>query len=145
MLDDEPDESLRLLIAGALWKLNKDPVFIECLNRAKKNGLLKIPFHLEQVLWLNDERAIDFLIDLLPETDQDVERARRLRRVHQFFFNTPFRRVTVRMLLRHNEAQRAALWARGLLNRLETGHSVPLNEEPSFVLSGTEERSGVSQ
>jgi hypothetical protein len=29
MYDSEPDESRRLVIAGALWKLNKDPVFIE--------------------------------------------------------------------------------------------------------------------
>ncbi len=54
MFDDEPDESRRLVIAGALWKLNKDPVFIECLNRAKESGLLKVYFHLCHVLWLND-------------------------------------------------------------------------------------------
>jgi hypothetical protein len=46
MFDDEPDESRRLVIAGALWKLNKEPIFIECLNRAKESGLLKVYFHL---------------------------------------------------------------------------------------------------
>lgn len=77
MFDAEPDESRRLEISGALWKLNRDPVFIECLNRAKESGMLSVPFHPEQILWLNDERSIDFLIDLLPLEDHDP-RERRL-------------------------------------------------------------------
>ena len=32
MFEQEADESRRLLIAGALWKLDKDPVFIKCPN-----------------------------------------------------------------------------------------------------------------
>jgi hypothetical protein len=134
MFEDEQDESRRLLIAGALWKLNKDPVFIECLNRAKESGLLKVYFHLLQVLWLNDERAVDFLIDLLPETDQDRERARRMRRLNRWFSHTPLRRITLGMLRRHNEAAGAALWALSLLNHLETGRPVPPDEErpPSY-------------
>ncbi len=134
MFDGEEDESRRLLIAGALWKLNKDSVFIECLNRAKKSGLLKVFFHLQQVLWLNDERAVDFLIDLLPETDQNRERACRLRRLNRWFFHTPFRRITLRMLRQHNDAEGAAPWALSLLNHLETGHLVPPDEQrpPSY-------------
>src|SRR5581483_10500906 len=91
MLHDEPDKSRRLVIAGALWKLNQDPVFIECLNRAKETGLLAVYFHLVQILWLNDERAIDFLIDLLPETDEAVQHARKLRQLDRFFSGTPLR------------------------------------------------------
>lgn len=107
MFDNEQDESRCLVIAGALWKLNNDPVFVECLNRAKKSGLLKVYFHLQQVLWLNDERAIDFLISLLPETDHNGVRARKLRRVNRWFLATPFRRITLRLLRHHNEAQGA--------------------------------------
>jgi hypothetical protein len=36
MFGNEPEDSRRLTIAGALWKLCKDPVFIECLNRARE-------------------------------------------------------------------------------------------------------------
>jgi hypothetical protein len=129
MFDNEQDESRRLVIAGALWKLNNDPVFVECLNRAKKSGLLKVYFHWQQVLWLNDERAIEFLIDLLPETDHDREWARRLRRLNRWLFHTPFRRITLWALSRHSEAQSAAPWALSMLNHLETGHLVPPDEQ----------------
>ena len=129
MFDKEQDESRRLLIAGALWKLNNDPVFVECLNRAKKSGLLNVHFHLQQVLWLNDERAIDFLIGLLPETDHAGVRARKLRRMNRWFSPTPFRRITLWLVRHHNEAQGAAPRALSLLNHLETGHLVPPNEQ----------------
>jgi hypothetical protein len=128
MFGNEQDESRRLVIAGALWKLNNDPVFVECLNRAKKSGLLKVYFHLRQVLWLNDERAIDFLISL-PETDHDGVRARKLRRLNRWFFATPFRRITLWLVRHHNEAQGAAPWALSILNHLETGHIVPPDEQ----------------
>lgn len=131
MFDDEPDERHRLLIAGALWKLNKDPLLIECLNRAKVSGLFSVYFHLCQILWLNDERAIDFLIDLLPETDQSVEHGRKLRRLSRILFKTPFRRIGLGMLRRHAKAEGAAPWALGLLNHLETGHLVPPDEQRS--------------
>ncbi len=132
LLDAESDESRRLTISGALWKLIRDPVFIECLNRAKKSGLLG-PAHLEQVLWLNDERSIDFLIDLLPQEDDDP-RERRLLRLRDLFRYTPFRRMTMRMVIEHNEPTRGARWALSLLNRLETGRLVPKAEwrPPSY-------------
>jgi hypothetical protein len=41
--------------------------------------MLSVPFHLEQILWLNDERSIDFLIDLLPLEDHDPRERRLLR------------------------------------------------------------------
>jgi len=121
MFDAEPNESRRLVISGALWKLNQDSVFIECLNRAKESGLLSVPFHLEQILWLNDERSIDFLIDLLPLEDQDP-RERRLLRLRNLCWHTPFRGMTMRMVRDHNEAKGAGPWALSLLNHLETGH-----------------------
>jgi hypothetical protein len=70
MYNEEVDESRRLTMAGALWKLVKDPIFIECLERAKANGSLGY-FGLLRVLWLDDSRAIDILIDLLPQRDRE--------------------------------------------------------------------------
>jgi hypothetical protein len=71
MLAEEPTISRRLSIAGALWKINRDPVFIECLEAAKSaNDDIFSYFHAFQVLWLNDERAADFLIDLLDQKDR---------------------------------------------------------------------------
>lgn len=73
MLDKESDQSWRLTISWALWKINRDPIFIECLQQAKsvRPGVFGY-FHLLQVLWLGDERALDFLIDLLDENDRKV-------------------------------------------------------------------------
>jgi hypothetical protein len=74
MLREEPDISRRLVMAGALWKLNRSPVFIECLEEAKsKLGSIFQFGHLGQVLWLGDERAVDFLIDLLAVNDWGVQ------------------------------------------------------------------------
>jgi hypothetical protein len=133
MFGQEADESRRLLIAGALWKLNRDPVFIECLKRAKESGLLAVYFHLQQVLWLNDERSIDFLIDLLPQEDRDP-RERALIRLRNLCDHTPFRGLTMRMVREHNDAKGAGPWALGLLNHLETGHLAPRDElrPPSY-------------
>jgi hypothetical protein len=70
MLYNEPSMSRRLTIAGTLWKLNRDPVFMECLEKAKaERGSLFGSPHLWQVLWLEDERAVDFLIGLLDVKD----------------------------------------------------------------------------
>ena len=73
MLAGEPDLSRRLTLAGALWKLGRDPVFIDCLNSmaSSDSGTLKAA-HLHQVVWLDDERAIDFLIQLLNDQDRFV-------------------------------------------------------------------------
>jgi hypothetical protein len=69
MLDSESDQSRRLTLAGALWNLVRDPVFVECLNEAKAQRRRLVGFHLDQVLWLDDERAVDFLIDLFDNKD----------------------------------------------------------------------------
>ncbi|MCC6330225.1 MAG: hypothetical protein IT174_17080 [Acidobacteria bacterium] len=70
MLAEMTDASRRLTIAGSLWKLGKDESFPEEIERMVSRGdsLLK-EAHLEQILWLRDERSIRFLIDLLEEED----------------------------------------------------------------------------
>ena len=129
MLQDEPDESRRLSIAGALWKLVRDPVFIECLERAKESGLIASYPHLRQVLWLDGAQAVDFLIDLLPASDDSkfwliLQRLSRLR-----FFHAD----VMAMIREHNRAKGAGFEALGLLNELESGRVVPLFElRPPF-------------
>jgi len=73
MLASEPDVSRKLTIAGALWKLDQDVVFVDCLNQmiSNKNATFK-QAHFHQILWLGDERAIDFLVELLEDSDQFV-------------------------------------------------------------------------
>ncbi len=70
MLALEKDLSRRLTIAGVLWKLCKDNAFVECLKELKacRNAILK-QAHFHQILWLGDEQAIDFLIELLDDPD----------------------------------------------------------------------------
>ncbi len=70
MLSQETELSWRLTISGVLWRLNRDPVFIKCLEEAKSiRPSIFQGVHLWQVLWLDDERALDFLIDLLDQKD----------------------------------------------------------------------------
>jgi hypothetical protein len=113
MFGNEPDEGRRLTIASALWRLCKDPLFIECLNRAKGTSLM-VPY-MNHVLWLDDERAVDFLIDLLPTDDDDYYRRRRPKSVLSRLLG--FSRDP-------DEATITGRWALSLLNRLEAGHSV---------------------
>jgi len=110
MLEEEPDESRRLTIAGALWKLVRDPTFIECLERAKETDIMSA--HMEQVLWLDDERAIDFLIQLLPGES---------------------RRSNFGMARGH-DLKDPGPRALGLLNRLESGMNAPFEKQnpPSY-------------
>lgn len=74
MLAEESDESRRLTIAGSLWKLARDPVFVDCLEQmvTSQNASLK-QAHDYQILWLGDERAIDFLVRLLDDADDFVK------------------------------------------------------------------------
>lgn len=70
MLGAESDLSWRLTIAGSLWKIDRDPLFIQCLEEAKSVRPSMFQYvHLFQVLWLDDERSVDFLIDLLDQKD----------------------------------------------------------------------------
>ena len=71
MLEVEKDESRCLIIALQLWKLGNDPVFVKCLEHAMVDAkdLFCYP-NLLRILWLNDERAVLFLIDLLDLPDR---------------------------------------------------------------------------
>ncbi len=70
MLDEESDLSWRLTIAGSLWRINRDPIFVQCLDQAKAVCPSMFQWgHLFEVLWLEDERSVDFLIDLLDQKD----------------------------------------------------------------------------
>jgi hypothetical protein len=130
MLDEESDVSRRLTIAGALWKLIQDPIFIDCLNSAKASGRnILCGNHLLQVLWLGDGRAVDFLIGMLPEKDGESHFWRVFRRI---CFRWPFRSLLARAYLAHAHTNMEGNFALGLLNELESGHrmGVPAWEMP---------------
>ncbi|MFN9367714.1 MAG: hypothetical protein ACK6CT_02955 [Planctomycetia bacterium] len=67
------DLSRRLTIAGALWKINRDPCFPGLLAKmiAADDEALKVA-HMDQVLWLGDVRSIRMLIDLLSDPHRFV-------------------------------------------------------------------------
>jgi hypothetical protein len=70
LLAHEGDMSRRLMMAWALWQINRDPIFVECLQKARLiDPKLFVSRHLDQVLWLEDGRALDFLIGLLEVND----------------------------------------------------------------------------
>ena len=73
MVAAEPDLSRRLTIAGTLWRLARDPLFIDLLKemKASKNATLK-QAHIHQIAWIPDGRAIDLLIELLDDNDRIV-------------------------------------------------------------------------
>lgn len=97
MLDTQEDIGRRLIIAGALWNLVRDPVFLACLDQAKRAGGPLLPgAHLYQVLWLDDERAVDFLIDLLDQRDPEV-RSFTLGLLNELEFGRPFFIAAARM------------------------------------------------
>lgn len=74
MLHEESDISRRLTITGALWEVSRDPEFPACLEEAKSKSITVFATpHLWQVLWLDDARAIDFLVDLLDKGDWSVQ------------------------------------------------------------------------
>lgn len=131
MFEEETNESRRLTIAGALWKLNRDPVFMESLIRARESGLLRA--HLMQVLWLNDGRSLDFLIDTLPSDNCD-EGKRTLITMGKFLSHTPLCRLITRMICHYDLPKGAGPRALNLLNHLEAGHPVSPDEQhpPSY-------------
>jgi len=137
MYDQEPDESRRLTIAGALWKLSKDPVFIECLERGKTAGSLGY-FGLLYVLWLNDWRAVDYLIDLLPQKDRESPVWKWFLRVAFF---PPLRPLLARTYIASRNAcvDATGFYALSLLNQLEFGKSIMPRPErfkpPSYYRS----------
>jgi len=118
MLDRETSDDWRLTIAGALWKLTKDPVFIDCLDRAKAGGGALARAHMNKILWLADGRAIDWLIDLLPEEDGESAFWRIMRYLS---FRRPFRPLLARLHIAHVHATMTGSFALQLLNQLEAG------------------------
>src|SRR5208283_3933184 len=94
MLDHETSDDWRATIAGALWKLARDPAFIECMDRVKSSTGTLVTAHMNKILWLADGRAIDWLIDLLPEEDRAPAFWRILRRI---CFRWPFRPLLARL------------------------------------------------
>ena len=69
MLARESNLSRRLSIAGALWKIIKDPIFLECLrDMAESDDDTLKEAHMYQIPWLGDEHAINLLIDLLQDS-----------------------------------------------------------------------------
>ena len=127
MYNQEQGESRKLTIAGALWKLSKDPVFIECLERGKMNGSLGY-MGLLQVLWLNDRRAVDFLIDLLPKNDRESRFWSWFRRLAFFPL---FRLVLADTYIAYRKARvdETGYYALSLLNQLEFGKSIMAHRE----------------
>jgi hypothetical protein len=72
---------------------------------------------MNHVLWLDDERAIDFLIDLLPTDDRDYHRMRR-RGIWRKVFG-----------IARDQTANTGRWALGMLNRLEAGGFVYPDEQ----------------
>lgn len=90
MLAREKDLSRQLVLAGALWKLSKNSVFVEYLHRMKTSDKATLKqAHFDQILWLSDERAIDMLIDLLDDSD-DFVRFLALSRLNELEFERGF-------------------------------------------------------
>ena len=121
MIDDEPSDSRRLSMAGALWKLTRDPIFPFLLERAKASGDQNlITAHLNQVVWLDDDRALDFLIDLLADEYKEPAFWRAVRKVA---YKMPFRPFLARTYIAHRRAKvrKDSVFALALLNRLESG------------------------
>ncbi len=73
LLEGEQDLSRRLTVARALWRLTSDSAFIALLSEmvASPNSILK-QAHIDDVLLVKDERAIDLLIALLDDPDSFV-------------------------------------------------------------------------
>lgn len=120
MLEQEPELSRRLTIAGALWKLDRDPAFPELLRDGTANDLLR-GAHLCQVLWLDDERAIDLLIDLIPGEDFESAPWPLIRRLS---FRLPFLPLLAKIYISHARKNGQGMMALGLLNYLEFGKTI---------------------
>jgi len=70
LLRQEADPSRKLTVAGALWRIERNPEFIICLKDAmagRDSNLKQAHFH--QIGWLGDDRSFDLLIELLDDPD----------------------------------------------------------------------------
>jgi hypothetical protein len=90
MLTEEENLSRRLTIAGTLWRLGRDEAFFDVLAEMKASGdAILIQAHIDQVLWLADERAIDLLCEFLDHSDSFV-RFLALSRLNEVEFGDTF-------------------------------------------------------
>lgn len=124
------DGGWALVIAGALWRINRDPVFLDVIANSK-GRLSLFGFWNWKVLWLDDERAIDILVDALPLEDRESAPWRFMRR---FCFRWPFRRTLGRLYSAHRNKGLENYWAWTALSNLEQGHTLTLEERnpPSY-------------
>jgi hypothetical protein len=73
MLEHETNLSRKLTIAGALWKLARDESFVDCIVEMKSgHSAITKQAHFHQIMWLDDERAIDIYFELLRDPDSLV-------------------------------------------------------------------------
>jgi hypothetical protein len=73
MLARESNLSRRLTIAGTLWRLVKDSSFPERLHDMVQSDSEPLKeAHIDQIVWLGDERAIRLLMDLLEDDGRFV-------------------------------------------------------------------------
>lgn len=80
MLAAEKDPSWRLTIAGALWKLTREDSFVRILQQVMVNKDATVKqAHFDQILWLQDDRTVDMLIDVLDDKDEFVRHLALLR------------------------------------------------------------------
>ena len=73
LLESERDLSRRLVLARNLWRLDRDAAFPAILSElaASENPTLK-QAHMDDVLLLDDERAVDILVEYLDDQDDFV-------------------------------------------------------------------------
>ena len=99
MLDNETNSEIRLILAGALWKLARDPALIDCW-------------------WLDSEKALDLLIDLPNPVDRERLPLRRRLKLDRVFRHCVLIRRWIFAVPGRVAVGRRAL---GYLNELELG------------------------
>ena len=74
LLDQQSNLSRRLTIAGSLWKLDQDSRFLDCIAEMIASGSSTLKeAHIDQILWIGDQRSIHYLIALLDDEGQFVQ------------------------------------------------------------------------
>lgn len=126
----QENDKWQMTIAHVLWRLNRDPVFVEFLEHQKERRELAY-CDLDWALELDDERVTDLLFDLLPDQDEDSWSWNLMVHLARRWPSIPFaRRIANTRLLKDYDCLRAL----ALLNRLEEGRAVSRREfgSPSY-------------
>lgn len=72
-IEESDNVALKVLMGSSLWRLNRDPIFIELLDELKESGDVTAKRRrLCVVLDLRDQRFVDYLTDYLDDGDQEV-------------------------------------------------------------------------